>query len=47
LRDAKLAEVTGVPDAVFAHRNRFMAVARSKEGAIALAKLALQSSPKS
>ena len=41
LRDKELARVTGVSDAVFAHRNRFMAVAKSKEGAIALAKLAL------
>lgn len=43
LRDAELAKVTGVPDAIFAHRNRFMAVARSKEGAIALAQRALLS----
>lgn len=41
LRDSELAKVTGVPDAVFCHRNRFMAAARSKQGAIALAKLAL------
>ena len=41
LRDAKLAKITGVPDSVFCHRNRFMAVAKSKNGAIALAKLAL------
>lgn len=43
LRDAELAKATGVPDAIFAHRNRFMAVARSKEGAIALAQRALLS----
>ncbi len=43
LRDAELTRVTGVRDAVFCHRNRFMAVAKSKEGAIALAKLALES----
>lgn len=43
LRDAELAKLTGVPDALFVHRNRFMAVAKSKEGALALAKLALQS----
>ena len=42
LRDAELARVTGVADAVFCHRNRFMAVARTKEGAVALAKLALK-----
>jgi uncharacterized UPF0160 family protein len=44
LRDEELAGVTGVADAVFCHRNRFMAVAKSKEGAIELAKLALASS---
>ncbi len=43
LRDAELAEATGVADAVFCHRNRFMAVTQSKEGAIALAKIALES----
>jgi uncharacterized UPF0160 family protein len=36
-----LAEVTGVPDAVFCHAARFLAVARSREGAHALAALAL------
>ena len=41
LRDAELAKVTGVPDAVFCHRNRFMAVAKTREGALALAKLVL------
>jgi len=41
LRDAELAKVTGVADAVFVHRNRFMAVTKTKEGAVALAKLAL------
>lgn len=41
LRDKELSRATGVPDAVFCHRNRFMAVAQTKEGAIALAKLAL------
>lgn len=38
----ELVRVTGVPDAVFCHLKRFVAVARSKEGAIELAKLALQ-----
>jgi uncharacterized UPF0160 family protein len=37
----ELQEVTGVSDAIFAHRGRFMAAAESKEGALALAKLAL------
>lgn len=40
-RDGKLAEITGVPDAVFCHNKLFIASARSREGAIALAKLAL------
>ena len=42
LRDEALVKVTGVPGAVFAHRNRFMAVAKTKEGALALAKKALE-----
>lgn len=41
-RDEELAAVTGVSDAVFCHSKRFMAVAKSKEGAVALAKLALE-----
>ena len=41
LRERELAKVTNVPDALFCHRNRFMAVAASKEGALALAGLAL------
>lgn len=35
--------LTGVPDAIFCHNKLFTARARSKEGAIALAKLALDS----
>lgn len=42
-RDAELARITGVADAIFCHNGRFMAVARSREGATALAKLALES----
>ena len=42
-RDGELAEITGVQDAIFCHNDRFMAVAKSKDGAIALAKLALES----
>ena len=42
LRDKELAQITGVPDAIFCHRNLFLAVAKSKEGAIQLAKLALR-----
>jgi uncharacterized UPF0160 family protein len=41
LRDEEFAKVTGVSDAVFCHRALFLAVAKSKEGALALAKLAL------
>lgn len=43
LYDEHLAEVTGVSDAIFCHRSLFMAAARSKEGAIALAKKAILS----
>jgi len=38
----ELAQISGVPDAVFSHNKRFIAVAESKEGALALAKLALE-----
>lgn len=41
LRDADLASVTGVPDATFCHNGRFLAVAKSKEGAHILAQKAL------
>ncbi len=41
LRDTELAQVSGVPDAVFCHRGLFMAVAKTKEGAMALAEKAL------
>ncbi len=43
LRDEECVCATGVPDAVFCHRNRFMAVTRSREGAIQLAQKALAS----
>lgn len=36
----RLAAVSGVQDAVFCHRGRFIAVAKSKEGAVRLATLA-------
>lgn len=38
----ELISVSGVPDAVFCHNKRFIATAGSKEGAIALAKKALE-----
>jgi uncharacterized UPF0160 family protein len=41
LRDENLALASGVPDATFCHNGRFLAVAKSKEGAIALANKAL------
>lgn len=41
LRDADLARVTGVPDALFCHKDCFIAVAGSLEGARKLAEIAL------
>lgn len=38
-----LQKITGVPDALFCHNNLFVANAKSKEGAIKLAQLALSS----
>jgi uncharacterized UPF0160 family protein len=45
LEGEALAEVTGVPDAVFCHRARFLAVAGSREGALRLAELAREPEP--
>jgi uncharacterized UPF0160 family protein len=42
-RDQELAKVTGVSDAIFCHAGRFLAVAKSKAGALKLAELALGS----
>ncbi len=42
LRDEELQNVSGVRDAVFCHRGLFLAVAKSREGAIKLAQLALE-----
>jgi uncharacterized UPF0160 family protein len=39
--DAELAAITGVPDARFCHAGRFMAVAGSRDGVLALARQAL------
>lgn len=44
LRDLDLAEVSGVPDAIFCHSGGWLAKAGSREGALQMAKLALQSS---
>lgn len=41
LRDAELAQATGVSDATFCHNGRFMAVVKTKAGALALANKAL------
>ena len=41
LRDEELQKITGVSDAIFCHRGLFLAIAKSKEGAIKLANLAL------
>lgn len=41
LSDAELQAATGVEDAVFAHRNLFIAIAKSKAGAMRLAQIAL------
>jgi len=41
-RDAELVKETGVKDAIFCHKNLFVAVAKSKEGAIELAKQAVE-----
>jgi len=41
LRDKELQKVTGVADAIFCHRSLFLAVVKSKEGAIKLAELTL------
>ncbi|OHA30393.1 MAG: hypothetical protein A3G52_03280 [Candidatus Taylorbacteria bacterium RIFCSPLOWO2_12_FULL_43_20] len=40
-RDRELQEASGVSDAVFCHNSRFMAVAKTQEGAVELAKRAL------
>jgi uncharacterized UPF0160 family protein len=41
-RDGELASITGVPDAVFCHSGRFIAVAVSQKGIMQLAKLAIE-----
>jgi uncharacterized UPF0160 family protein len=46
LRGEDLAKVTGVEDAVFCHPGRFIGGAKSKEGALKLAELALEAEVK-
>lgn len=41
LREEELQKITGIADAVFCHKGLFLAVSKSKEGAIKLAELAL------
>lgn len=41
LREADLAAASGVPDAIFCHLGRFLAIAKSREGALALLMAAL------
>lgn len=41
-KDEELQKITGVPDATFCHNARFTCGAKTKEGAIAMAKLALE-----
>jgi len=38
----ELAEITGVEDAIFCHNARFICSAKSKEGAMKLAQMALE-----
>jgi uncharacterized UPF0160 family protein len=42
LRDADLAAACGVPDAVFVHARRFVGAARSREGAMEMARMAIE-----
>ena len=43
LQNAEFQKISGVPDAVFCHRALFTAAAKTKEGTIKLAKLAVES----
>lgn len=43
LREKELQAITGVPDAIFCHRGLFLVVAKSKEGAIKLGQIAVES----
>ncbi len=40
-RGDELANISGIPDAIFCHKNRFIVSAKTKEGALALAEKAL------
>jgi uncharacterized UPF0160 family protein len=41
LQNEELAAVSGVPDAVFTHLRRFVAAAKTRDGALALARIAV------
>lgn len=41
-RDKELIEASGVPNAIFCHKGLFLAIAKSREGALKLAKLAVE-----
>jgi Uncharacterized conserved protein related to MYG1 family len=45
LEETDLAAVTGVEDAIFCHAMRFVCAARSLEGALALARMAVENKP--
>lgn len=45
LRDADLAAVSGVEDAIFCHAKRFIAIAGSRDGAMRLARRAIELTP--
>jgi uncharacterized UPF0160 family protein len=42
LQDTALAAESGVPDAVFTHLRRFVGAARSRAGAVAMARKAME-----
>lgn len=46
LEGESLAQVSGIPDARFCHRNLFLAVAGSRDGVIAMAEAALDQQPR-
>ncbi|MEI6843488.1 MAG: MYG1 family protein [bacterium] len=41
-RDTELQEVTGIPEAIFCHNGRFIAVTQTKDSAIRMAQMALE-----
>ncbi len=45
-KDQEFVNITGVIDAIYCHHQRYMAIAKSKEGAIKLAELALKEAEK-